>query len=255
VSRGSASHVLDAEAAPAAAEKPAGEAEEVVAEPEVTTRTFVVASRPVGAHVSLNGELLGDSSPLTIEVRDDQRYTLRVEKDGYRPATWAFAVEDLSAAHLESGELFFPLQAIAAEEEQLAAPAGTRLAVLGTPDAAPATSAATGTDNNAVAGGPPPTPASIRRLRAPAEAPAPQKLRHVAPTLPDGTDVDGVVVLEIEVSARGNVVQARVLRGIDPVADQAALDAVVRWKYEPPQSSGTPVHVLMTVSLPMRRSS
>jgi len=60
------------------------------------------------------------------------------------------------------------------------------------------------------------------------------------------------VVLEIEVSARGNVVQARVLRGMTPAIDQAALDAVVRWEYEPPQASGdAPVHVLMTVTVPI----
>ena len=91
-------------------------------------------------------------------------------------------------------------------------------------------------------------------MRAPAQAPTPEKLRHVDPTLPAGAALDGVVVLEIEVSARGNVVQAKVVRGLDPASNQAALDAVVRWKYEPTAVAGTPVHVLMTVTVPIRRS-
>ena len=103
-------------------------------------------------------------------------------------------------------------------------------------------------------GGPPPSPGTVRRLRAPAQAPAPEKLRHVDPTLPAGAPLAGVVVLEIEVSARGNVVQAKVLRGLDPVSNQAALDAVVRWKYEPTAVAGTPVHVLLTVTVPISRS-
>ena len=58
-------------------------------------------------------------------------------------------------------------------------------------------------------------------------------------------------MLEIEISARGNVVQAKLLRGLSPAADQAALEAVVRWKYEPRIVSGRPVNVIMTVTLPV----
>ena len=58
-----------------------------------------------------------------------------------------------------------------------------------------------------------------------------------------------MVVLEIEISARGNVVQAKVLRSMGPEFDRAALDAVVRWKYAPPTLEGEPVHVVMTVTL------
>lgn len=107
---------------------------------------------------------------------------------------------------------------------------------------------------SAAAAGPPPTPGSVRRVRAPAQAPTPEKIHHVDPELPDELRVEGVVVLEIEVSARGNVVQAKVLRSLTPLADQAALAAVVRWKYRPTEVSGAPVHVLMTVTLPIAQS-
>jgi TonB family protein len=111
--------------------------------------------------------------------------------------------------------------------------------------------AAAGAPGGALSSGRPPAPSKIRRLRAPGQIPEPRKIADAAPRL-DGIEASGVVVLEIEVSARGNVVQARVLRGMTPAIDQAALDAVVRWGYEPPQAAGNaPVHVLMTVSVPI----
>jgi TonB family protein len=219
------------------------------------TYSFVVSSRPRGAQVLLDGELIGEASPVTIQVEPDARYTLRLELDGYQPLTWGFSLAQLTPTHMESGELHFPLQAIAADtaEEQLTATAGAWTPDLGTPAATgeQADRAASSADTR---GGPPPSPGTVRRLRAPAQAPTPEKLRHVDPTLPTGAPLGGVVVLEIEVSARGNVVQAKVLRGLDPVSNQAALDAVVRWKYEPTAVAGTPVHVLLTVTVPISRS-
>ena len=281
VSRGSTSHDLDSEAAPAAGVLDgtaaadgkgaagghdrgagaaatngslAGTADELAAGER---RSFTVASRPEGAAVMLDGEPLGAASPVSIGVRPGIRHVLRLEKEGYEPLSWAFTLEDLSPAHLASGQLYFPLQPVAAiEEEQIAAPAGASLLplVVTVADAGGADGEPSSSPPDTLAGGPPPSPANVRRVRAPADTPTPEKLQHVEPSLPANTDLDGVVVLEIEVSARGNVVQARVIRGLDPVADRAALDAVVRWKYRPTELSGTPVHVVMTVTLPMRQS-
>jgi TonB family protein len=256
VSRGSESHDLDAGAAPAAAPPGHTVADDDPEAAAVTPRTFVVVSRPVGATVSLNGEHLGESSPVSIEVLPGERYTLRLEKSGFEPLSWAFSLEELSASHRQSGELYFPLQPSPqpGDEEELDVAPGVALArVMPTATESAATSSEP-TDPFGFPGGPPPSPTNIRRVRAPAEAPAPEKLHHVEPTLPANVTVAGVVVLEIEVSARGNVVQAKVLRSLDPLADRAALDAVVRWKYRPTQLSGTPVHVVMTVTLPMRHS-
>ena len=113
------------------------------------------------------------------------------------------------------------------------------------------TAATAGAPSGALSSGRPPAPPKIRRLRAPSQIPEPRKIADAAPRL-NGIEASGVVVLEIEVSALGNVVQARVLRGMTPAIDQAALDAVVRWGYEPPQASGNaPVHVLLTVTVPI----
>jgi len=222
-------------------------------------RIFVVSTRPAGARVILDGEKLDGSAPMQISVDPEARHTLRLEMDGYRPLSWSFAVSGLSAAHLETGRLHFPLALIAGnaapvEEEELTGSVAEWAADV-TPSSGEisAVAPATTTTNSESAGAPPP-PTSVRRVRAPAQAPAPERIRHVDPELPDDARVAGVVIMEIEVSARGNVVQAKVLRGISPIADQAALAAVVRWKYQPTEVDGVPVRVLMTVTLPIERS-
>ena len=79
----------------------------------------------------------------------------------------------------------------------------------------------------------------------------PAKLHHVDPIYPDiaaYARVDGVVILEATIDPEGNVQQLRVIRSI-PMLDDAALDAVRQWKYEPTIVSGTPVPILMTVTV------
>ncbi len=220
-------------------------------------RTFLILTRPPGARVVLNGERLEEAAPVEIRVDPGKRYTLSFELDGFHPLAWSFGVDELSPDHLESGELYFPLVALVAApanvEEELPTTATSWPADLfGSTPGRPASMDEAGT--SAAAAGPPPTPGSVRRVRAPAQAPTPEKIHHVDPELPDELRVEGVVVLEIEVSARGNVVQAKVLRSLTPLADQAALAAVVRWKYRPTEVSGAPVHVLMTVTLPIAQS-
>jgi TonB family protein len=222
--------------------------------------SFVVATRPRGARVSLDGEVLGDAAPVSFDLTDDEPHTLRLEMDGYEPLAWAFSRSQLSARHLESGELYFPLSPLAGANGASGAltettiPTPASLFDLGA--VAPASDEASA-DEWAGYGisGPPPSPTNVRRVRAPSQAPAPEKLRHVDLRVPAAMATnDGVVVMEIEVSARGNVVQAKILRGLDPLINQAALDAVVRWKYRPTAISGEPVHVVMTVTLPVRSS-
>jgi protein TonB len=57
-----------------------------------------------------------------------------------------------------------------------------------------------------------------------------------------------VVVLEATIDADGRVVDAKVLRSI-PLLDQAAIDAVKQWMYEPTLVNGVAVPVIMTVTV------
>jgi protein TonB len=60
--------------------------------------------------------------------------------------------------------------------------------------------------------------------------------------------VQGMVIIEATIARDGSVKDARVLR---PVAllDTAALEAVKQWKYTPTLLNGSPVEVLMTVTV------
>jgi periplasmic protein TonB len=60
--------------------------------------------------------------------------------------------------------------------------------------------------------------------------------------------VQGVVIIELVIATDGTVGEAWVLRSI-PLLDQAALDAVVEWRYEPTLLNGAPVEVIATVTV------
>jgi protein TonB len=60
--------------------------------------------------------------------------------------------------------------------------------------------------------------------------------------------VRGVVIVEAMIDADGSVKQARVLRSI-PLLDEAALEAVRQWRFEPTLLSGQPVPVIVTLTV------
>ena len=79
----------------------------------------------------------------------------------------------------------------------------------------------------------------------------PRKVKDVRPLYPQearDAGVQGVVIIEMRVDADGRVGSARVLRSI-PLLDQAALDAVQQWEFEPTLLNGAPIAVVMTVTV------
>ena len=224
------------------------------------TFTFRVTSRPAGALVTFDGIPVGGASPVPIEVAPTGDHILRLELDGYQPLTWRFSANTLTDDHFASGVLYFPLIPLVAQSNNAAARRTTlesRAEPLEIRSESPPTRR--GGPETAAAMTPDAPPGSdriveVRRVKAPAEALEPTKLHHVEPVPPAAPIDGGVVVLEIEISARGNVVQAKVLRSMGPEFDRAALDAVVRWKYAPPTLEGEPVHVVMTVTLTFKEN-
>jgi TonB family protein len=80
---------------------------------------------------------------------------------------------------------------------------------------------------------------------------SPRKVKDARPVYPqDARDagVQGVVIVEVRVDPDGRVGRAHVLRSI-PLLDQAALDAVQQWEFEPTLLNGAPVAVVMTVTI------
>jgi protein TonB len=94
----------------------------------------------------------------------------------------------------------------------------------------------------------PPHPTTVRVAQLPEP---PHKIVDVRPVYPDlarNARVEGTVILESVLDTSGNVTQLRVIRSV-PLLDQAAIDAVRRWKYTPTLYGGRPVSVLMTITI------
>jgi TonB family protein len=88
-------------------------------------------------------------------------------------------------------------------------------------------------------------------VRAVGEIKAPKLVKEVLPRYPEvarQARVEGVVILEAKADEQGNVIDARILRSI-PLLDQAAIDAVKQWKYEPMLIDGKPRKIIFTVTV------
>jgi protein TonB len=70
----------------------------------------------------------------------------------------------------------------------------------------------------------------------------------VYPPIAQQAKIQGAVVIEAIIDIDGKVREARVLRPL-PMLDQAALDAVRQWEYEPTLLAGQPIAVVMTVTV------
>jgi TonB family protein len=78
-----------------------------------------------------------------------------------------------------------------------------------------------------------------------------RKIHDVRPVWPEEAQrarVQGIVIVEFTVGADGAVADARILRGI-PLLDQAALDCVRQWRYEPTIRNGQAIPVRMTAAV------
>jgi TonB family protein len=79
----------------------------------------------------------------------------------------------------------------------------------------------------------------------------PRKIRDVRPVYPAealAAGVQGIVIVEATIGADGKVADARVLRSAPPL-DQAALDAVRQWEFEPTTVDGVPTPIIVTVTV------
>jgi TonB family protein len=83
----------------------------------------------------------------------------------------------------------------------------------------------------------------------------PVKIKDVKPAYPESAKaagMQGIVIMEIRVDSDGSVVDAKVLRPIGEPLDSAAMDAVLQWRFMPTLLNGSPVEILMTVTINFR---
>ncbi len=98
---------------------------------------------------------------------------------------------------------------------------------------------------------PPAPPVRYAPVRVGGTIRAPARIAGATPVYPitaQQARLEGVVVLEATIDERGSVERLRVVESA-PLFDQAALDAVRRWRYTPTLLNGVPVPVLMTVTV------
>ena len=116
---------------------------------------------------------------------------------------------------------------------------------------------AEGWDPNAIGpagiavGPPPPAPEPPEPVRPGGKVREPRKIVDVAPVYPPiaiAARKEGVVIIEALLDVNGNVENVKVLRS-EPLLDQAAVEAVRRWRYTPTLLNGVAVPVLMTVTV------
>jgi TonB family protein len=92
-------------------------------------------------------------------------------------------------------------------------------------------------------------------LRVGGQIRPPVRTKEVAPVYPpiaQSARIQGDVVIEATIDEEGKVADARVVKSV-PLLDQAALDAVRQWEYQPSLLNGVPTPVVMTVTVKFTR--
>jgi TonB family protein len=111
-----------------------------------------------------------------------------------------------------------------------------------------------GADAGAAPPGAAPTGGGVRAdgaLRIGGAIKTPVKIKDVRPVYPpdaQAAKVTGLVIVEARIGADGSVEDAHVLRSV-PLLDQAAIDAVMQWRFRPTLLNGKAVPVIMTVTV------
>lgn len=98
----------------------------------------------------------------------------------------------------------------------------------------------------------PPIPKDV--VRATGDIKPPKPIKMVEPVYPEEArkaGVEGTVILEVQTDKTGRVASIKVLRSV-PLLDQAAIEAVKQWVYEPMIIDGQPKGVIFTVTVAFR---
>jgi periplasmic protein TonB len=61
--------------------------------------------------------------------------------------------------------------------------------------------------------------------------------------------IQGVVIVQAIINKQGNVTDVKVLKGLPMGLDQAAVDAIRKWKFEPATLNGKPVDVYYNLTV------
>lgn len=88
-------------------------------------------------------------------------------------------------------------------------------------------------------------------VKATGDIKPPRLIKKVQPVYPEGarkSGVEGIVILEVTTDKTGKVAAVKVLRSV-PLLDEAAIEAVKQWEYEPVLINGQPRPLVFTVTV------
>jgi serine/threonine-protein kinase len=200
-------------------------------EQPVMTR-FRVTTRPPGARLMLDGELVTESTPAQIEVSAGDEHTVLLEMAGHSTVSWRFVPADLPEEQRASGQLFFPLR----PSQPAAGTAGE--------NAPP--------DDPRIEDLPPVDPV---RVRGGAEPPDLVE-KGADPEMPEWALEQGLqryVILELVIDREGRVRDARPLQAVHPELEQLAIAAVRTWQFAPARRDGEAIDAYHNVSVQFRQ--
>ncbi|MFN2441722.1 MAG: energy transducer TonB, partial [Thermoanaerobaculia bacterium] len=89
-------------------------------------------------------------------------------------------------------------------------------------------------------------------LRVGGDVKPPVVINRVDPVYPEvarKARIQGIVIIEAIIDKRGNVTNVKVLKGLPFGLDQAAADAVRRWRFRPGTLNGQPVDVIFNLTV------
>jgi len=89
-------------------------------------------------------------------------------------------------------------------------------------------------------------------LRVGGDVKAPVVINRVEPVYPEvarKARISGIVIVECIIDKNGNVTNVQVLKPLPFGLDQAAVDAVKRWKFKPGTLNGQPVDVIFNLTV------
>lgn len=91
-----------------------------------------------------------------------------------------------------------------------------------------------------------------RAIKAVGDVKPPRLIKKVEPVYPEEARkerVEGIVILETTTDEEGNVARVKILNSKDPLLNEAAIDAVSQWKYEPFYIKGKPHGLVFTITV------
>ncbi|HSP05810.1 MAG TPA: TonB family protein, partial [Acidobacteriota bacterium] len=180
--------------------------------------TLVIESTPPGAFIIINNRAVGQT-PKTLANQKPGKISITLKKDGFRDHSETVRVSGGKSATLRATLEEIPKPVVEAPKPAKPAEPEVRPGEL-----VPLTADVT-------------PPKSIKK----AFAKYPEMARKQR--------LEGVVALSILVSETGQVIDVKVTKSANPILDQAAMDAVKQWQYQPATKKGVPVKVWIPVSM------